>query len=322
MERDQIMTKYRLIRMVILLAAAVSLGLSGANVSAQVVEGPLPVIEFLGEGPGSFTVEEGRFFVVKTYENGVFFFAQVEGPTYEAAARERVWTTDYLPGESIRLHDEGRSYGQVPAGCQVNFVQIEDNIDSRRNRFFLNGEELYLIDQGMVVYGGFTVPEAGELTLFAEDSVGIIVQLCPQDVPGQPGETPTPGVTATTSLPDEPPATPSPTAPALTATLPQPTATETLPAVTETPGQATDVSPEPSPTAVTPLPDVGASPSPSPQPDEGDTPTAVPTPGSIPTTGGGPGPGDIARIAAALTGTLALLAFAWWRLIQWWKRAG
>ena len=120
------MTKYRLIRMVILLAAAVSLGLSGANVSAQVVEGPLPVIEFLGEGPGSFTVEEGRFFVVKTYENGVSSLRG--GRANIRAGRAAVWTR-----YSRREHRCTRRPQLAPAG--VRSISSMGTL-IRRNRFF------------------------------------------------------------------------------------------------------------------------------------------------------------------------------------------
>lgn len=175
-----------------------------------VQQSSLPQISFLGQGPETFTIEPPLKFLVKTYQNGQFLFVTQDGPTYEAEANERVWTTNFVPAEPMRLFHESKSYGNVTAGCVVNYVQIEDNLDYRRNTFYINGEELQVVEQGMVTYGTFTIPEDGELTFYAEDSIGMVVELCqavptgtvePSETPMvPPGETttPQPSVTATT----------------------------------------------------------------------------------------------------------------------------
>jgi hypothetical protein len=193
----------------------------------------LPQITFLGEGPQTFTVEPPLKFLVKTYQNGQFLFVTDEGPTYTAVKSERVWTTNFVPAEPMRLFHESRNYGNIPAGCVVNYVQIEDNLDNRRNTFYLNGEVIQVVAQGMVTYGTFTAPEAGELTFYAEDSIGMVVELCANLQTPVPGVTPSLTSTATETAPPIVTATSTATVPAIvTATFtstatPPPTATST-----------------------------------------------------------------------------------------------
>jgi outer membrane biosynthesis protein TonB len=304
------------------------------NLNPAAQSANLPDIEFLGEGPGTFTIDPPRFFLVKSYENGEFLFVTQEPPSYRAATRERVWSTNYLPGESIRYFHDGRSYGNVEAGCVVNFVQIEDNVDERRNHFYINGNLLHTIEQGMVTYGSFVIPEDGELTFFANDSIGIIVELCAQQVtqtPEMPTETATaevPDITPTeTQTPETPEVTPTGT---LTVTPATPTPTETLPPqpVEETPFTPTATQPgaqdTPTPTQeVTPPPGAQASPTPTSTapPGTGQTATPIPTPGALPVTGGSPGPREIAWMGAGLLALMGLLAAGWWRLLAWMRDA-
>ena len=236
----------------------------------------LPNIQFLGEGPGTFNVQAPREFLIKTYQNGQFLFVTDPGPTYKAKKSERVWTTDFMPNEPFRLFDELRSYGQVPAGCQVNYVQIEDNVDNRRNSFFINGNLLKTVDQGMVTYGSVTVPEAGELTFFAEDSIGLLVQLCANltQTPGAPG-TPTAGTTTTT------PGTTT-TTPGTTLTVaPPPAQSQTVTVTVTVPAATATYTPVP-PTATATFTQVPPTTSPTVQPPSNQEPTFTPT-GSPPT---------------------------------------
>lgn len=330
--------------------AAASTGARG-HASPLTLQETLPQIEFLGEGPGTFTLDPPLKFLVKTYDDGEFLFITVDPPTYEAERRERVWSIDREPEESIRLFHEERSYGEVEAGCIVNFVQIEDNVDDRRNTFFINGDELHVVEQGMVTYGSFTVPEDGELTFYAEDSIGLVIELCASQVIETPEETPTtptaPTLTETVSpspttettetlpAPSETPVTPSPIPPTETpvtpspipptATPPQPTNTPPFVVITATPGPATNT---PFPTAtlqtVTGTPPfviitvtgaATASVSPTPQVTV-ITNTPVPTAVAIPVTGGGPGPREIIVTALGLIVSLVLVAAAWWQLVR------
>jgi hypothetical protein len=217
----------------------------------------LPNIQYVGQGPDTFTVEAPREFLVKTYQNGEFLFVTDPGPTYRAKRNERVWTTDFLPAGPFRLFDEGISYGNVSAGCVVNYVQIEDNEDDRRNTFFINGQPLQVVEQGMVTYGTFTIPEDGELTFFAEDSIGLLVELClaaaPSITPPVPSDTPTVTVTETVANTPTDTATPGVTDQAPSAT-PTTAGGDIIPTDTPTVTQTESVS-QPLPSATPTLGD-------------------------------------------------------------------
>ena len=220
-------------------------------VAAPLQQSTLPTITFLGEGPGTFSVDPPLKLLVKTYENGQFLFVEHDAGSYTAESGERVWATNFVPAEPIRLFHEERNYGQVSAGCVVNFVQIEDNPDNRRNTFYINGEVLHVVEQGWVTYGSVTVPEDGVLTFYAEDSIGMVIEICPgqvtvapptgvpptdvppTDVPPTdvpPTDVPPTGVPPTDVPPtDVPPTALPPTDVPATATQAVPTATNTLP---------------------------------------------------------------------------------------------
>ena len=159
------MRKLLILLFIPILFISFSIGSSGVTAQADT----LPLITYLGEGPGTFTIQAPLLFIVKTYQDNQFLFITAEPPAYEAVARERVWSTNFLPAESIRLFGEWHSYGQVAAGCLVEYVQIDDNVDDRRNIFYLNGTPLHTVAQGMVTYGRFSIPEDGELTFYAAD---------------------------------------------------------------------------------------------------------------------------------------------------------
>jgi hypothetical protein len=147
----------------------------------------------------------------------------------------------------------------------VEYGQIDDDVDNRINRFFINGNVVHEVAQGMVTYGSFVVPETGELTFFAEDSVGMALLLCGAIL------TPTPTAELQTITPTAttPPvetatmtATASPTGgPSVTPTetpqggpLDTPTPTVTLPAssATPTPTASSTTLPTTTPTSTTP----------------------------------------------------------------------
>lgn len=304
---------------VLLLAMAVLFQITGfVNASPSLLpvaqEAGLPQIEFLGQGPGTFTLEPPLSFLVKTYQNDQFQFVLVDPPTYEAARNERVWSIDRDPG-IVRLFHEGRSYGTVDAGCEVVYVQIEDNVDNRRNSFFINGNLVHTVEQGWVTYGSFIAPETGELTFYAEDSIGLIVIPCQITITDTP-PAPPPATPVDTETPTTTPETPPP--PTVTPTSPPP------PTATNTPPQPPPV--QPTATFTVQIPVTGGATN-TPQgvstavsQATAITPTQVATPAAIPVTGGGPTPGDIARGGAALVSAFGLVGYAWRRLIQWWRR--
>ena len=244
--------------------ATVSAGRPAARASRPLQQQTLPMIEFLGEGPGIFELEPPLFFLVKGVPGNVY--TGQEGPTYEAQDRERVWSIDVVPEGGVAVYDDEVILGAVEPGCPVEYVQIDDDLDERINRFYLDGVEIHVAEQGMVTYGAFTITEPGELTLFAEDSVGLIILVCPEGP--QPTDTPVP---TETPIPTE---TPVPT------NTPKP--------------KDKDKDKQPSPTQ-TPVP-------PPPTPVPTDTPAAVllPESGASSNTGDLLGPGLIWLLLTAL----------------------
>ncbi|MCP5098311.1 MAG: hypothetical protein GY943_22410, partial [Chloroflexi bacterium] len=155
------------------------------------------------------------------------------GSTYQARPNERVWQA--MGDMLFKVYEEEHDFKNVWAGCQVRYVQIDDDDDDRRNRWLLNGHEFHVMREGMVVYGSFSITTNGHLTLYAADSIGANIDVaCPDPtktptatVTHVPPETPIPTETSTplppgvTSVPTEIPTT------AVTATItPTPTATE------------------------------------------------------------------------------------------------
>jgi hypothetical protein len=252
----------------------------------------LPRITFLGEGPTTFNIAADHTFVVKYRRND---YKLENGPTYEAKDGERVWDFNFVPDDEAVLYSEELYLGPVEAGCVIQFAQIDDDVDSRINFFYVNGAEVYEVVQGMVTYGSFVVPFDGELTFYANDSVGLSVRICWDKMTPTPTATgtatatftPTPTATATmtatatitptTTLTPTVPATATPT---VTGTVP-PTSTGT---VTPSPTATSYVTPTNTATAtlpptLTPTPTNTATPTiiPPPGPNEG-TPTVMPTP--------------------------------------------
>ncbi len=202
----------------------------------------LPEITFLGEGPGTFEVPPGYEFIIKFRGENVY--TVVPGPTLDAVWKERVWQIEDVPFTEYAIYEEIIPLGPVDPGCQVDYVQIDDDVDNRRNGFFINGELVHETQQGMVSYGSFVAETAGELSFGAVDSVGLIYVIC------QGTETPTPTETPTsTATPATPTTTETPT--------PTETPTGTLtttPTPTETPTGTLTTTPTPTVTATGTLP--------------------------------------------------------------------
>ncbi|MCA9948399.1 MAG: hypothetical protein KDE48_02020 [Anaerolineales bacterium] len=226
----------------------------------------LPDITWLGEGPGTFTVEPGYEFLVK--HAGWIEYTIEPPPTYEATAGERVWSINDVEILGYTIYDGAIDFGDIEAGCLVEYVQIDDDIDDRRNTWYINDVPVQVVDQGMVVYGEFIAPESGDLVFFAEDSVGLIDLICPEIVQ------PTPTVTATeTAVPPTETPTDTPEAPTATPTEEGPTATPTATDTPEGPTATPTDTPE-GPTA-TPT-DTPEGPTATPT-DTPEGPTATPT---------------------------------------------
>ncbi|MBV7327035.1 hypothetical protein KFU94_01985 [Chloroflexi bacterium TSY] len=162
----------------------------------------LPTVVYLGPGPDTFEIDASLQFLVKRPNSD---YRAEPPPSFTANTNERVWSIDFIPEGGVTLYQEGASFGQVDPECQIDYVQIDDNVDDRINRFFIDGNFVHEVEQGFVTYGSFTADTAGELTFFAEDSVGMAVFVCPVQ------ETATPTSTATLTPTNTPTLTTTPT---------------------------------------------------------------------------------------------------------------
>jgi hypothetical protein len=229
--------------------------------SASADSDQLPEVVFLGEGPGTFQTDLDGF-VVKRF--GPFRFDLEPGPTYQAASGERVWEESGANAAPPAIWEEEISLGQVQVGCIVNYIGVDDDIDGRRNAFFVNDTQVELISEGMVFSGQFTIQQDGELILVAEDSVGGWIDVCEEmETPtATPTDTATPSPTPTSTEPATPGPSPTSTEPA----TPGPSPTSTEPATPgPSPTSTEPATPGPSPTAQG-TPEVTASPTAPPPP--------------------------------------------------------
>lgn len=222
----------------------------------------LPSVAFLGEGPATFTIDPAHTFLVKFRANQ---YKEEQGPTYDALPGERVWDFSFTPDDGVILFHEEQNYGYLEAGCVINYAQIDDDVDNRINHFFIDGVNIHTVPQGMVTFGNFIIPEAGILTFYANDSVGLVIRVCQDQVT----LTPTPTETATPT--ETPTATPTgtitPTATITGTVTVTPTLTVTT-TVTPTVTSTATATPTGTPTQL-PTPDAGeGTPTPTPTRDE------------------------------------------------------
>lgn len=215
----------------------------------------LPSYVFLGEG-GSYTVEPGYNFVVKRLNP--FRFDWEPGPTYAAGPQERVWRVIGEAGAPPAVYDGEINLGTVRAGCVIDYVAIDDDVDDRYNYFKVNGNAVHTISQGLVTQGRFVAPEGGVLTYFGLDSTGMNHEIC-QDVV-EPTLTSTPTSTATAVTTETPTST---------ATLP-PTSTSTVTPTRTTPILTPEMTSTPTATATLPPTSTSTA-----------TPTITPTPTDV-----------------------------------------
>lgn len=199
----------------------------------------LPEVEYLGQG-GTFIIEEGKSFIVK--RSRPFRFDPEPGPIYHAEDDERVWSLAG-PNQTPPTRFVGiTEIGELPSGCQIAYVVIDDDLDGRRNIFFLDDREIHVVEENeeLVSMGMFTTDANGILALDSHDSIGAWLSRC---------ENLTPTATATNTLTPEVTATPTRTAsPTNEATM---TATHTATHTTTHTATPTATTPMLTPTATT-----------------------------------------------------------------------
>ena len=222
----------------------------------------LPQVVFLGEGGTTYNIDPDHVFVIKFRRNE---YKVVPGPKATVPANQRVWDFSVTDVAGVPHYKEVVPFGDVQAGCVIDFVQIDDDVDDRINHFYVNDVNIHTVAQGMVTYGSFVVPEDGSLTFMANDSVGLSITICGTQVTPTPSATATATATGTVMPTDTPTATPTGT---LTAT---PTATATG-TPTDTPTATPTGTPTDTPTA-TPTGTLTATPTPT----DTATPTETPT---------------------------------------------
>ena len=224
----------------------------------------LPGLEFLGEGPATYDIGPSKNFIVK---RSPYRFEPEPGPTYTAVNDERVWSISAFNDAPTALWDDWVELGDKPAGCVIEYVGIDDDKDDRINQFFLDGNVIETVKQGMVFSGSFVVPKDGNLRFFAADSVGGWITPCvdiltPTDEPTEtPTETPSPTVTNTATPTDEPTETPT------EGPSPTPTDGPSPTPITETPiPTITLIPPTFTPTQSPPTPTIEGTPEPTKKP--------------------------------------------------------
>lgn len=214
---------------------------------------PLPMITFLGEGPGTYTLPAG-FSQLIVKKHTPFRFEVLTQNSYISTKRseppERVWACEgncVLPAVYHDLID----LGYLAAGSVVELIIIDDDTDNRLNFWALDDPTIPYAEitmQGMVQTATLTVPYDAHVYLYAEDSIGVVQSNINQPIPtptATPTETPTPLPTETATDTSTPLSTSAPTA-TQTPTLPDtPTSAPTL---TSSPVDTPTVTATPSPT--------------------------------------------------------------------------
>lgn len=188
----------------------------------------LPRIEFLGEGPGTYTCPVGyNHLIIKKHTP---FRFELNGCSYTSTKKslppERAWACTgncSLPA----VYHEFLPLGYHLAGTVFEMVIIDDDTDDRLNQLIAgdpaNPTLVYTItQQGMVQTLVYTTTIDAEWNLYAWDSIGIVQPRINQPVP-TPTNTPVPT--------DTPTPTPAPTI----IPTPTPTATTTVIPSAETP---------------------------------------------------------------------------------------
>ena len=112
-------------------------------------DGDVPALAYLGES-GTFNVGEGYNFIVKTRHPFGFMF--MPGPEYAAREGERVWSVLGDIEAPAPDHQVTRDVGYVEKDCVIDFATIDDDEDDRINYFKLDGNIIYTMGQGCLLY--------------------------------------------------------------------------------------------------------------------------------------------------------------------------
>jgi hypothetical protein len=203
----------------------------------------LPTIQWLGQGIGTYVLEDGyQVFIVKRLP---FTFVLEQGEqndngqfVYQASTKERVWACAGNCQLPAVYHAE-YAIGTFDAGTTLNLVVIDDDQDERRNWWAANDPAVpYQVvdDQQMVEYLSFTVPFTATWYYYAADSIGVAAT-CVEATTLTPTQTPTNTLAPPTNTPTN-----------------TPTPTDTLVPATHTPSATPTETATPTATPIPPLP--------------------------------------------------------------------
>jgi len=135
-----------------LTAALLILSVNGPSVNAS---SSLPTVQFLGEGPGTYNTILEEFIVGRG--NGVYDL--VPGSSYSAASGERVWGVSGANNVPPTAYSQAEhDLDPVVKDCVVDYVGIDDDVDGVRNSFWVGGDRVELITEGMTFEGSFVIP--------------------------------------------------------------------------------------------------------------------------------------------------------------------
>jgi hypothetical protein len=192
----EVKTKELILIILLFLLGIVVLSFLTSLVDAAPADQPeFPAAVFVGEGPLSVSMTEGKNYVLKPKGGLKFELILGSDQNYELPNSARLWETNANMAPTV-LYQQTINLGQVEAGCIIDYLQLDDDIDSRVNHFSINGVQAHTVAQGMAVKGNFVVSAIGELEFTANDSVAIWLGICEKKI------TPTPSPTGTaTSTP-------------------------------------------------------------------------------------------------------------------------
>lgn len=173
------------------------LGAFRNHAQGQVATTNLPTLVYLGEGAATYN-EPGWNFIVKRLNPYRFEF--VNGPTYTATGKERVWRSMGTNGAPPAVYHVDAELGFMEKDCIIEYLVIDDDVDGRVNHFYLDDEFLLTIPEGMVSKGQVVLPRSGNLKYDSNDSIAMYISLCDSKAPPV-DETSTPdGVASTPSV--------------------------------------------------------------------------------------------------------------------------
>lgn len=175
---------------------SIALAFSPKEAKAQ-----LPDVEFLGEGPGTYTLDPGfDTFIVKEW---IFTNPEAEypyrvelnhypGPTYTINASDggnrgyqyRIWqhNGDNSPITFYR-GDSVIDYGSVDSNCIVEYVLLDDDPGDELVYWYVDDDHVHTGAEGMVSKATFVASKDGDLQVRTTESVAVwIVNPCASKV--------------------------------------------------------------------------------------------------------------------------------------------